>query len=103
MESIFVFLFILKSVSLFNALSIERSKEISFINKECGPEEWRCSNSSKCVSLSNLCDGYVDCENGDDESSTVCTAVSGNHFHCTVPMCKDKVSPSNQNCAHIER
>ena len=78
-----VFLFILKNVSFFNALSVERSEETSSINKECGPEEWRCSNSSRCVSLSNLCNGYVDCQSGDDESTTLCTTVSNILLLCS--------------------
>ena len=83
-----LFLFILKNVSIFNALSVEKSEETSVNNKKCGPEKWLCSNSSICVSLSNLCDGYVDCQNGDDESNTLCTTVSNSHFDCTIPILK---------------
>lgn len=33
----------------------------------CDEDEFRCTDSSWCISESKHCDGYKDCRNGEDE------------------------------------
>ena len=35
----------------------------------CPMNEFRCNDSSRCISKSKYCDGYKDCRNGEDEKS----------------------------------
>jgi len=36
----------------------------------CSEDQWRCSNTSRCISGSLLCNGYNDC--GDDSDERNC-------------------------------
>ena len=74
-EFISLILFVAQNVFFCNTLVVEEVKNDVFGIKECGSTEWQCPNTTRCVSISNLCDGYVDCENGDDESRMLCTKV----------------------------
>jgi len=35
----------------------------------CLNNEWKCTNSSQCIHITQLCDGIIDCDNKEDESS----------------------------------
>ena len=37
-----------------------------------------CFNTSECISHSQFCDGEVDCDYGDDETSVCCDTTQGN-------------------------
>uniref|UniRef100_H2YAY8 EGF-like domain-containing protein n=1 Tax=Ciona savignyi TaxID=51511 RepID=H2YAY8_CIOSA len=36
----------------------------------CLNNQWRCTNSSRCINVVQICDGKIDCEDGTDESQT---------------------------------
>lgn len=39
------------------------------LNVECSDGTFHCKNSTKCIDVTNICNGKKDCPNGDDESS----------------------------------
>lgn len=41
----------------------------------CGKNEFRCRENRNCLSLSQLCDGKADCQNGEDELPNQCDRV----------------------------
>lgn len=45
------------------------------VYKPCSDKEFRC-NSEKCISKSDLCDGFRDCLDGEDESASRCSKYS---------------------------
>ena len=37
------------------------------VKGKCEPNEFRCANNQKCVSVAWVCDGDMDCDDGSDE------------------------------------
>jgi hypothetical protein len=54
-----------KDTSLLN-LKLKYYKETQL---ECGPNRYKCEYQNKCIATEFLCNGFHDCENGDDENN----------------------------------
>lgn len=39
---------------------------------ECSASQVKCGSEDRCIPLSYLCDGGNDCDEGEDEDSTLC-------------------------------
>ena len=52
--------------------SLWPNRSMLTIEEECGDGEWRCLNSSECISDLLLCSGFQDCQDGSDESVARC-------------------------------
>uniref|UniRef100_H2YAY4 EGF-like domain-containing protein n=1 Tax=Ciona savignyi TaxID=51511 RepID=H2YAY4_CIOSA len=50
----------------------------------CLNNQWRCTNSSRCINVVQICDGKIDCEDGTDESQTgsVCSSTKCGILSC---------------------
>lgn len=40
------------------------------VQRECYPGEWPCPSSGVCIPFDHLCDGTVNCPDGEDETNT---------------------------------
>lgn len=45
---------------------------LKLLSIECGRDEFEC-NDGACIGQERICDGYSDCENGEDEDSRICS------------------------------
>ncbi|CAL1546195.1 unnamed protein product [Lymnaea stagnalis] len=54
---------------------------------DCGPSEFACISSNKCVTLSWKCDGDPDCPDGEDEKNCSATTCTPNFFRCNNGLC----------------
>ena len=62
-------------ILLLNACTVHVAEE----NMECKKDrEWKCRTETKCISKDQVCDGRIQCPNGEDElgcSSKYCSAL----------------------------
>ena len=59
---VFHYMFLRKQISRFKFFS-----KILFIDKRCNQNEFQCTSTGRCITLSWKCDGYHDCSDGSDE------------------------------------
>lgn len=59
----------------------------------CKPNEWQCKNG-QCIRLPQLCDDYVHCDDGSDESPEQCKSIK---FFNVLPVINIELSRFIQN------
>jgi hypothetical protein len=53
---------------------------------ECTETSWTCPNDGKCIPGEWLCDDWIDCDEGEDESTAMCGEKCGaDEYQCSVP------------------